>query len=57
MGFFGKNDAWRNHPKLNGNFRFAFPGFGLGVGLFLVYVAYDQIAERTHARFGSKKHH
>ena len=30
-------DAWRQHPLLRGQLKHAFPGFGIGVGLFAVY--------------------
>ena len=36
-------DAWRAHPLLNNNLRYALPGFGYGLAAFAVYVAYDQL--------------
>ncbi len=44
--------AWEKHPMLNNNLRFAVPGLKWGVGAFVLYVAYDKIANA-----GKKAHH
>ncbi len=44
--------AWEKHPMLNNSLRFAVPGLKWGVGAFVLYVAYDKIANA-----GKKAHH
>ena len=38
-------EVWRNHPEISkaANIRRMFPGFGLGVGAFLVLVAVEEL--------------
>ena len=45
-----KYEAWRRHPMLNNNLRFAVPGIGYGAAAFAVYVVYDKV-------FGAKEEH
>ncbi|EFJ50016.1 NADH:ubiquinone oxidoreductase 6.5 kDa subunit [Volvox carteri f. nagariensis] len=35
-------EAWRHHPLLRWNKKDFFPGLGLGVAAYLLYVAYDK---------------
>ena len=39
-----KAERWRGHPLLTKNMRHAFPGVGIGLAAFAVYVLYDQTA-------------
>jgi len=48
-----KYQAWRSHPMLSSNMRFAFPGLAYGLAAFGLYVAYDQ----TIASKGKDSHH
>jgi NADH dehydrogenase (ubiquinone) 1 beta subcomplex subunit 3 len=48
-----KYEAWRFHPQLTFNYRNLFPGLGLGLTAFAVYVAYDQLLV-DHSK---KEHH
>lgn len=47
-----KRDAWRYQGQFSryNRFKNAFPGFGIALGAFTVYVAYEQI-------FLKDKHH
>ena len=47
-----KYEAWRKHPMLQFNRRNALPGFFLGLGAFVAYVAYDKATTDP-----SKGHH
>lgn len=51
-----KNDAWRNHPLLKATWSSTVPGFRLGLGLFVAYVALEKGYEAVR---GPKKdeHH
>ncbi|KAH8922427.1 hypothetical protein BT69DRAFT_1282293 [Atractiella rhizophila] len=48
-------NAWRKHPVFNRRAMMSqvFPGFGLGLGAFAIYVAYDTLRPRT----GKVEHH
>lgn len=46
-----KYEAWRKHPLLTFKPSQTLPGFALGLGAFLVYVAYDKMTD------DGKKHH
>ncbi|KAL9247369.1 hypothetical protein vseg_020810 [Gypsophila vaccaria] len=48
--FFRRRDAWRSHPMLSNQFRHAFPGLGLGVAAFCVYL----VAETAYNTLSSK---
>lgn len=52
--FFKKNDAWRNHPMLTSRtqWRGAFPGLGIAVTAFAVYLFVDGMSKNL----GSKDH-
>ena len=49
---FAKTDTWRRHPLLRTTLSSAVPGFRLGLGAFLVYVACEKAFE---AASGGKK--
>ncbi|KAK6459420.1 NADH dehydrogenase 1 beta subcomplex subunit 3 [Scheffersomyces xylosifermentans] len=40
-----KRDAWRYEGQFSriNRFKSAFPGFGIGVGAFVLYVAYEKL--------------
>eukprot|EP00658_Telonema_sp_P-2_P043050 TRINITY_DN30_c0_g1_i5.p1 TRINITY_DN30_c0_g1~~TRINITY_DN30_c0_g1_i5.p1 ORF type:complete len:110 (+),score=42.60 TRINITY_DN30_c0_g1_i5:187-516(+) len=44
---FAKQDAWRSHPLVANNFTFdtIAPGFVNAAGIFVVYMAFDMIAQ------------
>ncbi|SPO37990.1 uncharacterized protein PSFLO_03467 [Pseudozyma flocculosa] len=45
-----KREAWRKHPVFSHRFMFRnlFPGFGLGLGAFLVYWAADTLTHPSN---------
>ena len=53
------HEAWRNHPKLNGNMRKLMPGFGNAVAIFSTYCVlefiYNKISPPQHALPTSKE--
>lgn len=38
-----KYEAWRKHPLLQPKLKHYFPGVGIGVAAFILYVAYDKM--------------
>lgn len=47
MGYnWKKADAWRKHPLLTPRLADKFPGFGIGLGLFLGYLAYEKMTAK-----------
>jgi hypothetical protein len=43
---FKGQDAWRSHPLLINGWKRPFPGIGLAVGIFTVYVVAEQAYKR-----------
>ena len=55
-----RSEAWRyTGPFSRGNrFKGSFPGFGIALGAFAVYVAYDKlIADHGHHDHHGEEHH
>lgn len=45
-----KRDAWRYEGQFTrfNRFKSAFPGFGIGLGAFLLYVGYEKVTAKPH---------
>ena len=50
-------DAWRKHPLVSGNWKRPFPGLGLAMGLFAVYLVGDYAWSSAMAPPASTHHH
>ena len=44
--FFKKNDAFRKHPMLTNQLRIAFPGLGIAVAAFGVYLFVEGMSSK-----------
>ena len=45
-----KRDAWRYEGQFSrfNRFKSAFPGFGIGLAAFVVYVGYEKLTHKPH---------
>lgn len=45
-----KRDAWRYEGQFTrfNRFKGAFPGFGIGLAAFIVYVGYEKVTAKPH---------
>lgn len=50
---FRASEAWRRHPMLKVGLRNVFPGFGLGLAAFVVYVAGETAVTAARGRKGA----
>ena len=52
-----RNEAWRHAHGASKNMRQMFPGFGIALSAFMLYVAVDTVNEKKRQRAAAKHGH